>query len=68
MNKKMFTTEKVKNYQVDPNRKLFSANHEEIEEGLTTDIYFIRAIEVLKHLKLDGTEVTACLLYTSRCV
>ncbi len=55
----MFTTEKVKNYQVDPNRKLFSANHEEIEEGLTTDIYFIRAIEVLKHLKLDGTEVTA---------
>ena len=59
IDKKMYTTEEVKNYQVDPERKLFSANHEEIEKGLTTDIYFIRALEVLNYLKLDNTEVTA---------
>ncbi|MGE4412502.1 MAG: nicotinate phosphoribosyltransferase [Candidatus Caldatribacteriota bacterium] len=55
----IYSTEQIKHYQIDPNRKLFSANHEEIEKGLTTDIYFIRALEILNYLKLDATEVTA---------
>lgn len=59
LNKKMYTTDQVRGYQVDPGRKFFSANHEEIESGLTTDIYFIRALELLNFLKLDTTEVTA---------
>jgi len=58
-NHKLISTEEVRRYQVDPNRKFFSANHEEIERGLTTDIYFIRALEILRFLKLDATEVTA---------
>lgn len=57
-NNSMYTTDEIRNYQVDPSRKLFSANHEEIEKGLTTDIYFVRALEILKHMKLEDTEVT----------
>jgi nicotinate phosphoribosyltransferase len=49
----------IKRYKVDPERKFFSANHDEIEKGLTTDVYFIRAMEILAYLKLDSTEVTA---------
>lgn len=53
------STAEIKNYEVAPERKFFSANHDEIEKGLTTDIYFIRAVEILEYLKLDSTEVTA---------
>ncbi|MDD4364012.1 MAG: nicotinate phosphoribosyltransferase [Atribacterota bacterium] len=53
------TSAEIGQYEVDPNRKLFSANHDEIEKGLTTDIYFIRALEILEYLKLDNTCVTA---------
>ncbi|SFG37466.1 nicotinate phosphoribosyltransferase [Desulfotomaculum arcticum] len=40
-------------------QRLFSATHEEIISGLTTDIYFIRTRELLRHLGLDRTRVTA---------
>lgn len=53
------STDEIRNYTVDPARKLFSANHDEIEKGLTTDVYFIRALEILRYLKLDNTVVTA---------
>src|SRR6056297_450719 len=59
MNQFINSTAEIKHYQVDPNRKLFSANHDEIEKGLTTDVYFIRAMEILQYLKLDNTHVTA---------
>lgn len=59
MNQFINSTTEIKNYKVDPNRKLFSANHDEIEKGLTTDVYFIRALEILRYLKLDNTSVTA---------
>ncbi len=59
LNKKMYTTDQVRNYRVDPGREFFSANHDEIKKGLTTDIYFIRALEVLNFLGLANTEVTA---------
>ncbi len=59
MNQFIRSTSEIKHYQVDTGRKLFSANHDEIEKGLTTDVYFIRALEILKYLQLDGTKVTA---------
>lgn len=46
-------------YQIEPRRRLFSANHEEIACGLTTDIYFIRTREILRHMGLEKTQVTA---------
>ncbi|MBN2396005.1 MAG: nicotinate phosphoribosyltransferase [Candidatus Atribacteria bacterium] len=49
----------VRKYRVDPERKLFSANHDEIARGLTTDVYFVRALEILKYLDLDKVMVTA---------
>lgn len=36
-----------------------SATHEEILAGATTDIYFVRTLEILKAEKKDRTEVTA---------
>jgi len=49
----------AESYPIDQNRKFFSATHEEIEKGLTTDIYFLRAQEILRHLQLENTRVTA---------
>ena len=46
-------------YSPAPDRRLFSASHEEIARGLTTDIYFIRTRELLRHMGLDRTPVTA---------
>lgn len=51
--------DEVAAYQVSPIQRLFSANHDEIIRGLTTDIYFIRTREILRHLGLDRTVVTA---------
>ncbi|MEN3185508.1 MAG: nicotinate phosphoribosyltransferase [Atribacterota bacterium] len=45
--------------RVDSERKFFSATHEEILKGYTTDIYFVSAQEVLRHLKLEDTVVVA---------
>ena len=54
--KKLTDLQKVK---VEDERKLFSATHEEIEQGATTDVYFIKTREILSELDLAGTEVTA---------
>src|SRR6056297_3105244 len=40
-------------------KKLVSANQEDILKGLTTDVYFVRTLDILKHMNLDETEVTA---------
>lgn len=45
--------------EVKDERKLFSATHEEIEAGATTDVYFIKTREILSELNLADTEVTA---------
>ncbi|WP_027340073.1 nicotinate phosphoribosyltransferase [Halonatronum saccharophilum] len=45
--------------KVDEDRVLFSATHEEIEYGATTDIYFIKTREILKELGLEKTKVVA---------
>jgi len=59
MNKPISSVSEIENYSISPNRKFFSATHEEIERGLTTDIYFVRAQEILRYLRLDNTIVTA---------
>ena len=59
MNKPISSVKEIENYSINSNRKFFSATHEEIEKGLTTDIYFVRAQEILRYLRLDSTIVTA---------
>ena len=51
------TMKQVEQLSLDPQRKFFSASHEEIAAGTTTDIYFIRTLEILKHQDLADTEV-----------
>ena len=55
----------VRDYAVDPKRKFYSATHEEISAGLTTDIYFVRTMEILESLGRAGTPVVAE-VFTSR--
>lgn len=45
--------------KIEHDRKLFSATHEEILEGKTTDVYFLRTMDILNHLGLGDTPVTA---------
>ncbi|MEA2087893.1 MAG: nicotinate phosphoribosyltransferase [Candidatus Caldatribacteriota bacterium] len=59
MDKPISSVKEAEKYSINPNRKFFSATHEEIENGLTTDIYFVRAQEILRYLRLDSTIVTA---------
>lgn len=53
------TLEQIGALQVDPNRCLHSATHEEILGGATTDIYFIRTVELLEKMGKDATPVWA---------
>ncbi|MBQ6736881.1 MAG: nicotinate phosphoribosyltransferase, partial [Synergistaceae bacterium] len=48
----------VTNLKVNPDR-FFSATHEEIKSGATTDIYFINTRDVLRSANLLDTPVTA---------
>jgi nicotinate phosphoribosyltransferase len=59
MIKPISSVSEVESYSIDQNRKFFSATHEEIEKGLTTDVYFLRAQEILRYLQLENTRVTA---------
>lgn len=51
--------EEVRSLQIEPGRRLFSAEHAEILAGETTDVYFVRTLEILRSLGLEGTPVTA---------
>jgi nicotinate phosphoribosyltransferase len=55
----------VSSYAVDPKRRYHSATHEEISAGLTTDIYFVRTMEILQALGRADTPVVAE-VFTSR--
>ncbi len=60
MNKKTLQgLAEVAAFKVQPGQRLFSATQEEIYRGLTADIYFIRTRELLRHMGLDRTPVTA---------
>lgn len=59
MIKRISTMKEVKAYRPGEGRKLYSASHEEILEGLTTDIYFVKTREILESMGLSGAVVTA---------
>ncbi len=51
--------QEVRDYSPDPARCLFSANHDEIKSGLTTDIYFLKTREMLREAELENRKVVA---------
>ncbi|MBM7624191.1 nicotinate phosphoribosyltransferase [Sporohalobacter salinus] len=55
--KELETLEDVINVTVSEDRILHSANHNEIKQGLTTDVYFVKTREILNELDLSQTEV-----------
>jgi nicotinate phosphoribosyltransferase len=56
--KEMCSQEAVSSLKIEPDRPFFSATHEEIANGSTTDVYFIKTYEILKWMQLNTTEVT----------
>lgn len=44
---------------VSKSRKIHSASHDEIMNGHTTDVYFLRTLDILEKLKLEDAEVVA---------
>lgn len=57
--KELTSLQDVNHLTVDKDRILHSASHEEIVAGTTTDIYFIRTLEILRATGHIDTEVTA---------
>lgn len=56
---KLMSLEQVNNLKIDEDREFFSATHEEIKDGSTTDVYFIKTHEILKKMGKENTEVVA---------
>lgn len=44
---------------INPDRRFYSANHEEIISAATADIYFVRTREIINKMELNHVEVTA---------
>jgi nicotinate phosphoribosyltransferase len=57
--KKFITLQDVAALDVKPEARFFSATGSEIEQGLTSDIYFIRSRDLLGSMNLSDTVVTA---------
>ncbi|MDK2918007.1 MAG: nicotinate phosphoribosyltransferase [Candidatus Petromonas sp.] len=57
--KQMKSLEDVKKFKINEDRKIHSATHEEIISGATTDIYFLRTLDILKKMGLEDKVVTA---------
>lgn len=49
----------VKEFQIDTCRRLFSATHDEIIDGYTTDVYFVKTKQILESMNLADTVVAA---------
>jgi nicotinate phosphoribosyltransferase len=49
----------IKEFAVDPGRRLFSATHDEIVQGYTTDLYFVKTRQILDSMGLSEKRVTA---------
>lgn len=49
----------VQNIKLNPDRKLYSACEQEILDGYTTDIYFVRTLDILDSMGLADKVVTA---------
>lgn len=56
---KIKSLKEVEGLNINTERKLYSAEHEEIINGATTDIYFVKTQEILQAKNLADTEVTA---------
>jgi nicotinate phosphoribosyltransferase len=52
---KLYSLKEIEELKISKDRKIFSATHQEILRGLTTDIYFIRTREILEKLNLVNT-------------
>ena len=59
MGKRMDNLKDVAAYRCALDRKFLSAEHDEIMQGLATDIYFVKTLEILRHMGLAKTKVTA---------
>lgn len=58
--KQINNLEDVENYDIKRSQRLLhSATHEDILSGMTTDIYFLTTMNILNHMKLDDSIVTA---------
>lgn len=57
--KELVTLKQVKELKIAQDRRFFSAEHDEIASGATSDVYFVRTYEILDHLGLGETVVTA---------
>ncbi|QZY56581.1 nicotinate phosphoribosyltransferase [Crassaminicella profunda] len=57
--KHMTSLEDIKDIKIKEDRLMHSSNHEEILSGLTTDVYFLRTLDILKYMNLDREIVTA---------
>ncbi|MBC7341914.1 MAG: nicotinate phosphoribosyltransferase [Clostridia bacterium] len=58
-NKEIATLAQVEALKADSGSRFFSATHEEIASGATTDLYFVRTYEILRGLGLLDTPVVA---------
>ncbi len=58
MDSEIVTLKDIQDYLVNPDRIIHSATHQEIVNGITSDIYFIRTREILKHMSRLDQEAT----------
>ena len=49
----------IKDIKIGKERVLHSATHDEILSGATTDVYFLRTMDILRHMNLNDQNVTA---------
>ncbi|MFZ5965959.1 MAG: nicotinate phosphoribosyltransferase [Bacillota bacterium] len=57
--KHITSLDQIKEVKMAEDRLVHSGTHEEILSGLTTDVYFLRTMDILRHMELDNVEVTA---------
>ncbi len=57
--RKIGAEKEVQDFQVTDSTRLFSAEHDEIRRGMTTDVYFVKTKEILEKQGHGATEVTA---------
>lgn len=51
--------EQIGSYTIDADRRFYSATHEEIKDGYTTDVYFVKTREILTKMGKGETKVVA---------
>ena len=59
MRERLENLDMVAALKVEEDRPFFSATHEEIMAGATTDIYFVKTLQILRHMNLAASETVA---------